>query len=390
MSGTAESSRFAMQSSGMRADLLLLPEGVRGKRPPHEPSKVFVRVRRAGSPPAFTLVEIIIAMVITAAIAGAVALMLSSASRSRDGVRARVEAASRARVAANLIADDLLATRRDSDLFFAYLKIAAPSAASSAASVDERDELTVLTQTARPTRPADDQPEGPDAEVQYRVIDAATPSASTANVSSNTGLASARSRLWRRIDTGPDDALDAGGIVSPVADGVVSLSFQASDGESWYDVWDSDYDGLPHMVRVTVTAVDAQGRYRKSVRRVIALDRVPLVGGSVIDEEIDEADGDSTQPDSSNTDTSGTGSTGGTGGGGGGGGGGGRNPTPRPNNGGGGAGGGGGGGGPGGPGPGGGNSGGGNPGGGNPGGGGPRGGAGQGGGGGGGGGGAPR
>ena len=39
-----------------------------------------------------------------------------------------------------------------------------------------------------------------------------------------------------------------------LVEGIVGLSIEAYDGNEWYHEWDSDYDGLPLAVRLTVIA----------------------------------------------------------------------------------------------------------------------------------------
>jgi type II secretion system protein J len=284
---------------------------------------------RARRTPAFTLVELIVALTLTAVAAGSVALVLSNASRTRDGARGRIEAFTRAELAANLIATDATNSLRDSDLYFTRVVVKNSSTAGGASQSGDHDELLLMTHIVRPTRSTDEQPESDEAEVQYRVIDTST----APDGRKTTGPAqNPLERLWRRVDAGPDDVQEAGGVASPVVDGIIGLSLQASDGESWYDEWDSDYDGLPHALRVTVTARDDAGRYQKFARRTIAFDRPPLVGTSVSEEsaEQDDASGQSTTgtsgsnsssgttSGSSSSTTGGSGRTGGTGGGGGG------------------------------------------------------------------------
>jgi hypothetical protein len=75
---------------------------------------------------------------------------------------------------------------------------------------------------------------------------------------------------------------DGGGLATPVADGVLSVVVEASDGESgWRDEWDSDVDGLPRMVRISVTATGAplgaeptDNTPEVLLRTVVAVDRV--------------------------------------------------------------------------------------------------------------------
>ncbi|MAJ45942.1 MAG: hypothetical protein CBC35_01320 [Planctomycetes bacterium TMED75] len=128
-----------------------------------------------------------------------------------------------------------------------------------------RDELLLFTVSLRAVRPIDYEGEGQEYESQFRIGE------------DHTGTA-----LWQRRDAVLDEWCDAGGIASPVANGIISLEIQAYDGESWFDEWDSDIDGLPWALRVSVTAsgnelgVDPleDGIPQVTLRTQIAIDRI--------------------------------------------------------------------------------------------------------------------
>ena len=258
--------------------------------------------RRA--PRAFTLIELIVALTIVVMAVAATGLAISNAVRARDSIKGRVEAFTRAETAANLIAADLLNVARDSDPAFTLVRIIP----SPAGAPSERDELLVLANIPRATRSLDEQGESPVAEVQYRIVQDA---------------AGGALQLWRRVDAGPDDVVEGGGVAAPVVEGVASLSCQATDAEGdageWFDDWDSDYDGVPTLVRITVTATDASGRYEKTVRRTVAIDRTPLIGSSILDAEDEagsggnNANGSTTGGNSNNGGNSGTSGSGSSG-----------------------------------------------------------------------------
>jgi hypothetical protein len=153
-----------------------------------------------------------------------------------------------------MIARDVAECARDSDLIFAKVQVA-----DGGDEGRERDGLLMLIRTLGRVRGLEDSPEGEDFEVQYRIEDG--PSGLT---------------LWRRADPALDEAIDGGGMATPVAPGLVALSIEASDEQDWWPLWDSDSDGLPHGLRVTVTATDDEGRVRAVARKVIAIDRTPL------------------------------------------------------------------------------------------------------------------
>ena len=243
------------------------------------------RGRRGG----FTLVELLVGVVVCAMVAGATAASISQLARLRSTSAARRQAYARADAAASRIAHDAFAACRHHDLLFAKVQlIDAPAG-------QPFDELLLLSRALRPVRAgADENPEGGEYEVQYRVEPAP---------SLPSGIA-----LWRRADPAFDPAVDAGGVADAAVAGVTSLSIQAYDGESWYDGWDSDSDGLPHGLRVTLTASSDDGRVSVVSRRVIPFDSIP------IPPQTEEKTDTGTPSDSGTTGTSGT-TTGTTGGG---------------------------------------------------------------------------
>jgi hypothetical protein len=90
-----------------------------------------------------------------------------------------------------------------------------------------------------------------------------------------------------RADSQPDQYERGGGSATPLMDGVVSLRFEAYDGSTWRDAWDSDLDGLPWALRVTVRAlgnepgapIDPLVRDLVTLQTVVPIDRAtpPLV-----------------------------------------------------------------------------------------------------------------
>lgn len=209
------------------------------------------------SVPAFTLIELIVATVMIAVLVGATTMAVSSAVRSRDRGGARADASSRARLAASLIAADLHNTLRASDLSesrLAILRTGSPSLAL--------DGLLLFSHIASPIRSLSQQPEGDECESQFRL----EPSPELPGLFT----------LWNRRQPVPDDYPDAGGVAVPLVDGLRSLRIEAYNGSSWLDTWDSDTDGFPHAVRLTIQASDDSGKTILTARRVVAFDRVPL------------------------------------------------------------------------------------------------------------------
>jgi len=215
--------------------------------------------RRAGG---FTLVELIAASVIVAMIGAATALVIFRMSRTARGSAAQ-EAFARADAGAALMARDVLTASRENDLTFAKLSIAHGGQTDPA---QARDSITVLSLCGRPVRALPSHNESPAHEVQYRVD----------KPQGTDGREAPLSSLMKREDPNPDEYLDAGGVVTPVVPGIVGLRIQAYDGTNWFDDWDTDSDGYPHAVRITVSASSDDGRVVRVSRRTISLDRTPL------------------------------------------------------------------------------------------------------------------
>lgn len=205
----------------------------------------------------FTLVELVVAAVVAALVAGSASMALSQLLNLKARSAGREQAFGRADAAAASIARDVENTLRDYDLTFA--KVAVTDGGDDA---QAKDEILLLGHSARRARARDDTPEGGEYELQYRVAPLNSDPKSSA--------------LWRRIDPAHDDSIDAGGVASALVAGVSGLQIQAYDGDQWLETWDSDNDGLPHAVRVTVTAKSDDGRVTAMARRVVAIDRVPI------------------------------------------------------------------------------------------------------------------
>jgi type II secretion system protein J len=268
--------------------------------------------RRTSSGRGFTLVELVVAGVISALLAVATAGSLSSILRARGRAEARESAFSRAEVGAARIARDLQSLARDPGLVHAHLVL------TPGGNQEPQDSILMLTRSLTPVRNFEELPEGGLYEVQYRIA---------------ADAAGEGPALWRRIDPGLDPVLDGGGIAAALVRGVVALQLEASDGTDWFEDWNTDRDGLPHAVRITVTATDDRNLVRSTARRVVSVDRVPIPPPA--EEESDDAQDQNASP------TTPTGNTGGSTGGnnsGGNSGGGTRvipGPRPRGNNGGG-------------------------------------------------------
>jgi len=226
----------------------------------------------------FTLVELIVAAVIAALVAGSAVGAVSQMLKLKSKSAARQQAYERADVAAARIALDLCNIVRHHNLQFARVTVSDGGAGDTA-----HDGLLLLTRSSRQVRNEEDGVEGGEYEVQYRV----GPMGGQDNAQA----------LWRRCDPAHDPYQDAGGVAAPVVRGVKSLSIRAYDGNEWFDSWDSDSDGYPHAVQVVVTVDSDDGLATAVARRTIAMDRTPTP----------PAPADSTTPSSATTPTTGGG-----------------------------------------------------------------------------------
>ncbi len=220
----------------------------------------------------FTIIELVVAIMIAAIISGAVASSLSQLGRARNISRIRMTASRRASDALESIRRDVQSAVRSDDLFDTRLRLAPETVRSTVGEMD-RDQLLLFNTRLRPIRTIDYSGEGDEYETQYRIEE------------DRDGPA-----LWRRRDAVPDEFEDAGGIAEPIGDGVIGVRFEAFDGQSWIQEWDSDVDGLPISIRATVTASGARpGEDALNDPRSLAVMRTEIPIDRVIKPKLDEA-----------------------------------------------------------------------------------------------------
>jgi type II secretion system protein J len=184
----------------------------------------------------FTVVELVIAIAVSAIVVVTIGSVLSRISRARDAARLRLDAVSRASAALDNVRRDLASVIRDSDLFFTRVVLYDGMTSTPYGQMD-RDEVLIYNNRLRPLQRDEYAGEGGEYESQYRIQDDRDGSV-----------------LWMRRDAVPDENGEGGGTAMPSVDGVVGISIEAYDGETWYPDWDSDELGLPWALRVTVTA----------------------------------------------------------------------------------------------------------------------------------------
>jgi len=213
----------------------------------------------------FTIAELVVALVVASLVLVAVSTAVSRIGRSRELAQLRLTAHQRGIDALEALRRDISSTIRTDDLFMTRVAIAEGTSRLRDASID-RSELLLFTSRLQPIREITYNGEGLEYETQYRVMDDQSGSA-----------------LWRRRDPAPDDTPEGGGVAESIADGVVGITFEAYDGESWWPNWDSDDDGIPLAIRVSLAVSGAGGNIDPeaspesliALRTVIPIDRAP-------------------------------------------------------------------------------------------------------------------
>lgn len=216
------------------------------------------RARRA-----FTLVEVMVAAMITAMVLGSMSLSLGQLGRARNTSKMRFDAHLRADAALSQIRRDVIGVIRTDDLFFTRVLLYEDSVLT-AVGEQPRDDLLLFATRLRPVRDIDNfNGEGIEYETQYRIDE------------DDLGPV-----LWQRRDAVPDEYPSGGGMATPLVEGVVGLEIEAYDGIEWHAEWDSDVQGLPLAISIAVYASgehDPEKMYERSpviLRTVVPIDRV--------------------------------------------------------------------------------------------------------------------
>ncbi len=233
----------------------------------------------------FTLVEMMVAAMITAFVVGAVSVSLSQLGRAKSSSRTLLSAHLRADSALTAMRRDIASVLRDPDLFWTRLLLEDHTASTPLGPMD-RDEILLFSSRMRPVRDLDFIGDGIEFETQYRIDE------------DDLGPV-----LWQRRDAVPDEYPRGGGVATPLIAGIVGLALEAYDGDLWYPSWDSDFDGLPLAIRVTVVASgsrDGADPFESPLailRTVIPIDRVAPPQEPPAQDDEEEGEGEGDQPD---------------------------------------------------------------------------------------------
>ncbi|MDP7008997.1 MAG: prepilin-type N-terminal cleavage/methylation domain-containing protein [Phycisphaerales bacterium] len=252
----------------------------------------------------FTLLELMIAGLMATIVLGGVTVSLAQLGLSKSISRQRLDAYSRCDTALRTIRKDIISVLRRDDLFDTRVHIIDDTSRYEGKDV-HRDELLIFIHSLRANKEIDFNGEGVEYETQYRIDD------------DEFGTV-----LWKRRDPILDDNPIGGGIATPLAEGIVSVQFEAYDGTAWVPHWDSDELGIPHAIRVTIEATgtvenDDNNPPFVVLRTVVPLDRVmpPADLFEIVEEENDDAQtsGDGTLDLDGDTDAASGGASGSSG-----------------------------------------------------------------------------
>jgi type II secretory pathway pseudopilin PulG len=211
-------------------------------------------MKRGGRCPpyAFTLLELVVTLTITALIAGASAAVLRSVTAARAAADRRLDAQQDATLALNTIATALRNAYRPLD---AGDDLFAGSDEGSAESDLPADRVRFRCVSRRGVRPG--QPESDVREVEF-FLAPTRPGSPPA--------------LMRRTDPTRNDPPDGGGVLEPIASGVVGMQIEYFDGITWERYWSQDIHRWPTAVRVRLAYVaDPDKRLVESVERTVNL-----------------------------------------------------------------------------------------------------------------------
>ncbi len=202
--------------------------------------------------------------VVAAIVLGAIAISMSQLGRAREVTKVRSTASVRAHVALERLREEVAGLVRSDDLFDSRVLIVPDSVDTPLGELD-RDDLLIFNTVLRPLTDEHFGGQGQEYETQVRVEEDAAGAA-----------------LWIRSDKVPDRYADAGGIAEPAIDGIVAFKVEAYDGWDWFEEWDSDADGFPWALRLTVTATGrepGQDEWRDtrdmiSLRTIVPVERL--------------------------------------------------------------------------------------------------------------------
>ena len=193
-------------------------------------------------------------------IAGTLAASFSNLGTARESARRRLDAAVRADAALEAMRREIVSVVRTDDLFYTYFFIEDEGGEDA-----DFDELLLFNTRLRSVRnTANYAGDGQEYETAFRIeqMGATSPPCGV-------------------VETPCPMNFGGAEVARPVAEGIVSLSIRAWDGDEWLSGWDSDRQGLPLGVEIVITATGAKPGEDPwdaplvDLRTVVPIDRVP-------------------------------------------------------------------------------------------------------------------
>ena len=204
-------------------------------------------MRRHGRQSGFTLVELIVAAVLTALICGSTVAMIRSSAAARRIASRQLDTQAEARAAVRAIAVALRNAHRGGR-GNPWLEGADEWIGEMPA--DRVRLFTVSRRTVRPGRPESDVKE---CEFFLRQSDRDAPPA-----------------LMRRMDPTRNPQPDDGGVIERVAQNVVALNLTYHDGTEWRDAWPKERKGWPMAINIEAAVIGSQvGAEPWTARRLV-------------------------------------------------------------------------------------------------------------------------
>jgi Tfp pilus assembly protein PilE len=219
---------------------------------------------------AFTLVEIIISVVISAFIAMVAVAAMKVVSSSGKRIEEYVDYTSELRVAAQTIRRDLENLYRSEDK--SKMLFSCQFEDSPMGPVQKLRFYTISRVQARPGEAEKDV-----YEVEYFLMTAQQRqelsqqeiSQDSQNSETDTETEDVfimRSFLMRRYEPNPDPNSQPGGILTVMVPDIVEFYISFWDGEQWVDQWDPESKTLPYLAEVNLTMFNAESEFPSTVK----------------------------------------------------------------------------------------------------------------------------
>ena len=210
--------------------------------------------------PGFTLLEILIATIISAFVALTALASLQAVTKSRDKIDTSINVAAELNFAARMIANDLRNVARTSGSAN-LIGIAPP--------IEDVPAAHLIVQTVNRAKARPGLPENDIYEVEYFIR----------TNEEEEEEEEEQSQLMRRIWPNPNRDDEPAGIMSCIAENITEFRFAYYDGQEWLTEWPESMTELPHLVELTLSA---HYPHRKNTLRCSILVSFPRRPGPAI------------------------------------------------------------------------------------------------------------